>query len=60
MNKDFDFIELIESNGLCEIKVNGTKIKNIYGYEIKRDTDIVELTIKISVPKQNLKTNLNP
>ncbi len=60
MEEDFNFIELSEKDGKGKIKIDGTDIKSITGYEIKRDTDIVEVKITINVPSKNLKTNVIP
>lgn len=60
MEKEFNFIELAEKDGKGKIKIDGVNIKGITGYEIKRDTDIVEVKITINVPSKNLKTNVIP
>ena len=57
MNKDFNFIEIEENNGIGKIKIDGVNLKKISNYGIKRDTDSVNLTLTISVPTQNFKTN---
>lgn len=56
----FNQIELTEDGGIGEISIDGTKIKGVTKYEIKRDTDIVNLTVNISVPTRNFKTNVSP
>ena len=56
MEDIFNCIEITEQNGTGLIKIDGTTIKGLSKYEIKRDTDIVNLTICISVPPKNLKT----
>lgn len=58
--ESFNFIELKEKDGKGEIKIDETKLKAISNYEVKRGTDIVELTVSISVPTKNFKTNLIP
>ena len=58
--EDFDFIEIIESKGIGEIRLGGNKIKGLTDYELKRGTDIAELKVNISVPIEYLKTNLIP
>lgn len=58
VDNSFNFIELAENKGKGEIKIDETKLKAISNYKIKRDTDIVELTVSISVPSKNFKTNL--
>ncbi|MBR1883383.1 MAG: hypothetical protein IJ809_00285 [Clostridia bacterium] len=50
-------IELIETENKAEIKIDGMLIKGIKNYEIKRNTDIVELTLTISAPVENFTTN---
>ena len=54
---DFNTIEVTEKEGVGHIKINGIELKGINRYEIKRDTDIAELVVSISVPIKNLKTN---
>ena len=39
------------------IKINGKKIKNVNEYNIKRDLDVVELTLKIVIPAKNFTTS---
>jgi len=56
----FNVIEISEKNGKGEIKIDETKLKGLLEYQIKRDTDIVSLTIKISVPPRNFKTKAIP
>ena len=59
MEERFNTIELTEKDGVGSISIDNTKIKGISKYDIKRDTDIVTLTISISVPVKNFKTNLS-
>lgn len=56
----YNFIELSEKEGIGKIKIDGTELKAISDYKVKRDTDIVELTITISVPPKNFNTTLSP
>ena len=56
MEKDFEKIELYEKDGIGEIKINNKKIKGLTGYKLKRSTDMIELTLSISVPVSNFKT----
>lgn len=53
-------IELTEKNGKGKIKIDGVDINGMTKYEIKRDTNIAEITITINVPPENLKTNVIP
>lgn len=59
-DKNFNFIELTEEKGKGEIKIDKTLLKGVSNYVIKRNTDIVELSITISVPPKNFITNANP
>lgn len=59
MEEKFNTIELIEKDGIGKIKIDDTEIKGISKYEIQRDTDITTLTVSISVPVKNFKTNLS-
>lgn len=56
MISNYSQIEFYEKNGKVKIIIDGNRIKGITRYEIKRDTDIVELTLNISVPMVNFKT----
>ena len=56
---DSNKIELREKNGIGEIKIDGIKIKNVLSYNIKRDTDIVKMTMTISVSPENFNTIKN-
>lgn len=56
---DSNKIELKEENGIGEIKIDGIKMKNVLSYNIKRDTDIVEMTMTISVSPENFNTIKN-
>lgn len=51
----FNSVEIIENNGKSEIEIDGIKLRAVSNYEIKRNTDIANLTFSISVPPQNLK-----
>ena len=54
--EEFNEIELLEKDQKTSLKIDNIKIKNLIGYKIKRDTDMVELTLTISVPVKNFKT----
>ena len=58
-DKYFNCIELSESNGTGYIKIDEIELKGINKYEIKRDTDMVELIVSISVPTKNFNTTVN-
>ena len=49
-------IELYERNGIGEIRLNHNKIEGLTGYSYKRGTDIIDITLNISVPAENFKT----
>ena len=49
-------IELCEKDGTGKIKINGKEINNLTSYAIKRGTDMVDVTITISIPTSNFKT----
>lgn len=53
---EFDKIELREKDGKGKIRINDTDIKRITNYNLKRDTDMIDVTITISVPVKNFKT----
>lgn len=52
----FDKVELLEKDGKGKIRINDTDIKNTINYSLKRDTDMIDVTLTISVPVQNFKT----
>lgn len=52
-----DKIELIEKEDIGMIKINGNKINNVNEYSIKREHDIVELTLKIVISAKNFTTS---
>lgn len=56
MDNNFDEIKLIENNTKGKIILNGYDIKSLTGYTIKRGTDIVDVTLNISVPISNFET----
>ena len=56
--EDFNNIELTEQKGIGKIKIDNVELRGLSKYEIKRDTDIVTVTISISVPPENFKTNV--
>lgn len=53
---EFDKVELREKDGKGKIRINGTDIKNTTDYSLKRGTDMIDVTLTISVPVQNFKT----
>ena len=53
--EEFNQIQLEEQNGNGKITIDNIELKGLTKYEIKRDTDIVQLTISISVPTKNFK-----
>ena len=55
----FNRIELQEIDGIGKIKIDETELKGVSEYNIKRDTDIVTLTVSISVPSKSFMTSLN-
>lgn len=57
--KEFDELEFLEKDGKTSLKINNIKIKSLMGYKIKRDIDMVDVTITISVPVKNFKTTEN-
>lgn len=52
----FDKVELLEKDGKGKIRINDTDIKSTINYSLKRDTDMIDVTLTISVPVQNFKT----
>lgn len=59
MEEIFNSVVIKEKEGINEIKIDGTKLKAVSVYEIKRDTDIVNLTFSMSVPPEKLKFTEN-
>ena len=57
--EEFNQIQLEEQNGKGKITIDNLELKGLTKYEIKRDTDIVQVTLCISVPIKNFKTNSN-
>lgn len=55
-DKNFNYIELEEKEGIGKIKIDGIYLKGLMEYKIKRDTDIVNLTVSMSVPVKNFNT----
>lgn len=53
---EFDRVELREKDGKGKIRINDTDIKSTINYSLKRDTDMIDVTLTISVPVQNFKT----
>lgn len=58
--KEFNYVEIEEKGSIGKIKIDGVELKKISNYQIKRDTDIVELTFCISVPPKNFETKVIP
>lgn len=56
MENEFEKIELYEKSGIGELRMNNKKIKGLTGYKIARSTDMINLTVNISVPISNFKT----
>lgn len=56
MGEEFEQIELYEKDGIGKMLVNGRKVKGMTGYNLKRSTDMIDITINISVPVSNFKT----
>ena len=54
--EDFDKVEFYEKDGKASIKLNNVKIKSLTRYEIKRGTDMIDLTLNISIPSKNFET----
>ena len=54
--KEFNYVEIEEKGSIAKIKIDEVELKAISNYQIKRDTDIVELTFCISVPPKNFET----
>lgn len=52
----FDKVELFEKDGKGKIRINDTDIKSTINYSLKRNTDMIDVTLTISVPVQNFKT----
>lgn len=53
---EFNKVELQEKDGKGKIRINDTEIKGISNYSFKRNTDMVEITLTMSVPIENFKT----
>lgn len=54
--EEFDKVELHEKDGKGKIKINDTELKAMSNYSLKRNTDMIDITLTISVPVQNFKT----
>ena len=54
--KYFNNIEIKEDGKKGIIRIDGMQLKNTSNYKIKRDANIVELTVTISTPSKNFKT----
>ena len=53
---EFDKVERREKDGKGKIRINDTDIKSTTDYSLKRGTDMIDVTLTISVPVQNFKT----
>lgn len=53
---EFDKVELREKDGKGKIRINDTDIKSTTDYSLKRGTDMIDITLTISVPVKNFKT----
>lgn len=51
----FNKIELLENGKIAKIKIDDIEIKGLQKYEIRRDADILELTITMSTLPENFK-----
>ena len=56
----FNTIEIQEDGKKGIIRIDGMQLKAVNNYKIKRDADIVELTITISTSVKNFKTKEAP
>ena len=54
--KYFNNIELKEDGKKGIIRIDGIQLKNTSNYKIKRDANIVELTVTISTPSKYFET----
>lgn len=52
---DIEFYELIDTKEQFELKINGVPINCVREYEIKGTPEVKELTIKFSIPSENIK-----
>lgn len=53
---EFNRVELQEKDGKGKIRIDDTEIKGISNYSFKRDTDMIDMTLTMSVPAKNFKT----
>lgn len=53
---EFNRVELQEKDGKGKIRIDDTEIKGISNYNFKRDTDMIDMTLTMSVPAKNFKT----
>lgn len=53
---EFNRVELQEKDGKGKIRIDDTEIKGISNYSFKRDTDMIDMTLTMSVPVKNFKT----
>lgn len=57
--ENFNFIDIKECNGTAKIEIDNTELKGVSNYKLNRGTDMIELTVTISVPPQNFNFNNN-
>lgn len=53
---EFNRVEFQEKDGKGKIRIDDTEIKGISNYSFKRDTDMIDMTLTMSVPAKNFKT----
>ena len=53
----FNFIDIKECNGIAKIGIDKTELKGVSNYKLNRGTEMIELTVTISVPPQNFNLN---
>lgn len=56
VENEFEKIELCEKEGICELRIDGKKLKTLTSYDLKRGTDCANITFTLSIPISNLKT----
>jgi len=52
--ENFNYIDIKESKGIARIEIDDTELRGVSNYKLNRGTDMIELTVTISVPPQNL------
>lgn len=55
--ENFNYIDIKECKGIARIEIDDTELRGVSNYKLNRGTDMIELTVTISVPPQ--KFNLN-